>query len=492
MNYDKEIKIFVKTNPDYYIKQFQKIGSSAKTVFSFNFFAALLGPVWFGARSLWNYALVFLMLETFAIVQITRGFFGNVSAAAYEKIAGIEATIVFRQQQLEVAIKNEPEKIEVFERTITSLKQAVESYKLEAKIVEENAIYIAIFGLIVFVVLKLVQGMIANNILEKRFSYWLSDSSISTGMKLYNYLVSIFFTLVVIIFTTIHYGFPNSVKFLNTFPTHPDIRLVSINWIETAFQSAVLKGDAFFDGISFGIRTVLDFLELLFLQTPWIVIFTLIVLLTTVCAGPRAGIISGSFLAYMGLLGFWKLAMITIALLNTAAFLSISIGIPLGIFCATRPKFYAFIRPIMDFMQTMPAFVFMIPVIAFFGVGKVAAVLITMIFGGTPVVRFTVLGLKGVPSHVREAAISYGASKWYLLTKVDLPLAMPTIMAGVNQTVLLSLTMVVVASLVGAKGLGLEVLEALQYTNVGQGILAGIAILFCALILDKIVQGKKN
>jgi hypothetical protein len=109
------------------------------------------------------------MLETFAIVQIIRGFFGNVSAAAYEKVAGIEATIVFRQQQLEVAIKNEPEKIEVFERTITSLKEAVESYKLEAKIVEENAIYIAIFGLIVFVVLKLVQGMIANNILEKDF-----------------------------------------------------------------------------------------------------------------------------------------------------------------------------------------------------------------------------------------------------------------------------------------------------------------------------------
>ena len=214
--------------------------------------------------------------------------------------------------------------------------------------------------------------------------------------------------------------------------------------------------------------------------------------MTTLSAGPRAGIITGSFLAYMGLLGFWKLAMITIALLNTAAALSIIIGIPLGIYCSRRPKFYSFIRPIMDFMQTMPAFVFMIPVIAFFGVGKVAAVLITMIFGGTPVVRFTVLALKGVPENVREAAISYGASKWYLLRKVDLPLAAPTIMAGVNQTVLLSLTMVVVASLVGAKGLGLEVLEALQYTNVGQGILAGIAILFCALILDKIVQGKKN
>ena len=134
----------------------------------------------------------------------------------------------------------------------------------------------------------------------------------------------------------------------------------------------------------------------------------------------------------------------------------------------------------------------MIPVIAFFGTGKVSAVIITMIFGGTPVVRLTVLGLKGVPEAIREAAIAYGASKWYLLTKVDLPLAMPTILAGVNQTVMLSLAMVVVASLIGAKGLGQDVLEALQYANVGQGILAGIAILFCALILDQVIQGKKK
>jgi glycine betaine/proline transport system permease protein len=134
----------------------------------------------------------------------------------------------------------------------------------------------------------------------------------------------------------------------------------------------------------------------------------------------------------------------------------------------------------------------MIPVIAFFGTGKVSAVIITMIFGGTPVVRLTVLGLKGVPEAIREAAIAYGASKWYLLTKVDLPLAMPTILAGVNQTVMLSLAMVVVASLIGAKGLGQDVLEALQYANVGQGILAGVAILFCALILDQVIQGKKK
>jgi ABC-type proline/glycine betaine transport system permease subunit len=143
----------------------------------------------------------------------------------------------------------------------------------------------------------------------------------------------------------------------------------------------------------------------------------------------------------------------------------------------------------MDFMQTMPAFVFMIPVIAFFGTGKPAAVVTTMIFGGTPVVRLTVLGLRGVPDSVREAAISFGANKWYLLTRVDLPLASPSIRAGINQTIMLSLAMVVVASLIGAKGLGEDVLEALQYANVGQGILAGFAILFCAMILDRIVQG---
>ena len=143
----------------------------------------------------------------------------------------------------------------------------------------------------------------------------------------------------------------------------------------------------------------------------------------------------------------------------------------------------------MDFMQTMPAFVFMILVIAFFGTGKSAAVVTEMIFGGTPVVWLTVLGLRGVPENVREAAISYGASKWYFLTKVDLPLAAPSSRAGINQTIMLSLAMVVVASLTGAKGLCEDVLEALQYANVGQGILARFAIRFCAMMLDRIVQG---
>ena len=486
------IKNFVITNPEYYIKEFKKIGSKPSYSFSFNLFAALFGPIWFGLRNVWNYALTFLIVETFAVVQIIRGLFGNITKDALEKIDKIQSTIDFRNKQLQSAIENNPDKVDVYKRAINSLEEAMKEYVVDVQIIEASAIWITFSGIILLIFIKLVQGVLANTILEKRYSEWLSNKLISPGMKTKNYLLSIGFTIVIMFFSVIHYSFPGFFSIMNDFPTHPEIRLTSIKWVETIFDYAVIKGDALFTAITIGIRSVLDFLELLFVKTPWIVIITTIVTLTGLAAGPRAAIYSAGFLCYMGFLGFWVKAMTTLALLGTAAVLSIAIGIPLGIFCARRQRFYSMIRPIMDFMQTMPAFVFMIPVIAFFGTGKVAAVIITMIFGGTPVVRLTVLGLRGVPETIREAAIAYGASKWYLLRKVDLPLATPSILAGVNQTVMLILAMVVVASLIGAKGLGQDVLEALQYANVGQGILAGVAILFVALILDRVVQGKKR
>jgi len=486
------IKNFVISNPDYYIKEFKKIGSKPSYSYSFNLFAALFGPVWFGLRNVWNYALAFLIVETFAVVQIVRGLFGNITKDAVEKIDKIQSTIDFRYKQLEAAKENNPEKVEVYERAIKSLEEAMKEYVVDVQQIEASAIWITISGILLLIFVKFIQGILANTVLEKRYSEWLSNKSISPGMKPKNYLLSVGFTIVIMFFSVIHYSFPGFFSIMNDFPTHPEIRLTSIKWVETIFDYAVIKGDAVFTAITIGIRSVLDFLELLFVKTPWIVIITTIVVLTALSAGIRTAIYSAGFLAYMGFLGFWVKAMTTLALLGTAAILSIVIGIPLGIYCARRQRFYSMIRPIMDFMQTMPAFVFMIPVIAFFGTGKVAAVIITMIFGGTPVVRLTVLGLRGVPETIREAAIAYGASKWYLLRKVDLPLATPSILAGVNQTVMLSLAMVVVASLIGAKGLGQDVLEALQYANVGQGILAGIAILFVALILDRVVQGKKR
>jgi len=483
---------FVRTNPDYYIGNFDKIGGRSGFTATFNAMAGLFGPIWFGARGLWSWALPFLILETVAIVQVARGLFGDLAAEAMARIASIEGTLELRRSQLAAAIESGSDKAEVYRRTVDSLEANIGGIRAEAQALADQGIWIALAGLALLVCVKTAQAVAANWALEVRFSEWLSDNTIRSGMPVSQIAFSAIFVIMIVLASVLHYSFPDRFSLLSAFPTDPDIRLVSIDGVETFFAFCVANGDALFDAITYCIRLLLDTLELIFVSTPWIVVSSLIILLTWLTAGVRAAVWSGAFLAYMGLLGFWDKAMTTLALLGTAACLSIVIGIPLGMFAARRPRFYSVIQPIMDFMQTMPAFVFMIPVIAFFGTGKPAAVVTTMIFGGTPVVRLTVLGLRGVPESVREAAIAFGANKWYLLTRVDLPLASPSIRAGINQTIMLSLAMVVVASLIGAKGLGEDVLEALQYANVGQGILAGFSILFCAMILDRIVQGARK
>jgi glycine betaine/proline transport system permease protein len=488
----ENIRTFVRTNPDYYIRNFDKIGASSRFTPTFNVMAGLFGPIWFGARGLWSWALPFLILEALAFVQIARGLFGDLAADAMARIASIEGTLELRRQQLAAAIESNSDRVDAFQRTVDSLEANIGGIRAEAEALAAEGPTIVLTGIALLIVVKVIQAIVANWALEARFSEWLSDRSVRSGLPPQHIVLSALFMVIIVATAMVHYSFPGRYSLLSTFPTDPDIRLTGITLVENFIAWCVSNSEAFFDGLTFAIRSLLDALEVILVQTPWIVIVSLIVLLTWLTAGLRTAIYSGAFLAYMGLLGFWEAAMTTLALLGTAALLSIAIGIPLGMFAARRPRFYAFIQPIMDFMQTMPAFVFMVPVIAFFGVGKPAAVIVTMIFGGTPVVRLTVLGLRGVPESVREAAISFGANKWYLLTKVDLPLASPSIRAGINQTIMLSLAMVVVASLIGAKGLGEDVLEALQYANVGQGILAGFAILFCAMILDRIVQGARK
>lgn len=483
---------FVTSNPAYYQAQFEKIGSRANFTWTFNLIAAALGPIWFGMRGLWNWGLPFIILETFAIIQLARGLFGDLGADARARIAEIEGTLSFRYEQLQSAIDNQTDKVEVFQRAIDSLEAAIGGIRQEAVQAEETATTVALTGLAILLVVKAIEGVIANPALEKRFSEWLSDRTVASGLVTARTATTIVFVAIIFMVSIIHFTFPGVVGWFATFPTDPQIRLSAIELVEQLFEAVRSSGQYVFDSISYGIRVVLDGLEVLFVSSPWPVIASFIILLTWLSAGLGGAVAAGCFLAYMGLFGFWEKAMTTLALLGTAALLSICLGIPLGLFSARRPRFYAVIRPIMDFMQTMPSFVFMIPVIAFFSVGKPAAVITTMIFGGTPVVRLTVLGMRGVPESIREAAIAYGATKWYLLTKVDLPLAAPSILAGVNQTIMLSLAMVVVASLIGAKGLGEDVLEALQYSSVGQGILAGFAILFCAMILNRIVQGKRD
>lgn len=488
----KNIRTFVRTSPDYYIRMFDKIGASSKFTPTLNFLAGLFGPIWFAARGLWNWALPFLIIETLALVQIARGLFGDLGAAAIARIASVEGTLDLRRQQLAAAIESNSDRMDAFQRTVDSLEANIGGIRAEADALAATGPAVALTGLVILVMAKVVQAVVANSALEVRFSDWMSDHTIRSGLPVGQIFFSSIFMALITVAAMMHYSFPGRFTLLSDFPTDPNIRLGSIDRVEAFFNWAVLNGEVLFDAITYCIRLVLDALEVVFVSTPWVVVASLIVLLTWLTAGVRMAIYSSAFLAYMGLLGFWEKAMTTLALLGTAACLSILIGIPLGMFAARRLRFYKAIQPIMDFMQTMPAFVFMIPVIAFFGTGKPAAVVLTMIFGGTPVVRLTVLGLRGVPESVREAAISFGANKWYLLTKVDLPLAGPSIRAGINQTIMLSLAMVVVASLIGAKGLGEDVLEALQYANVGQGILAGFAILFCAMILDRIVQGGRK
>ena len=483
------LRRFVTFNPAYYRREFTKIGDTTGFVWSFNLVAALLGPIWFGLRGLWKWGLPFVIVETLALTQIMRGLFGDLSVEARARIDSIQGTLSLRRGQLQAAIDDNSEKIDAIKTWIVSLEQEIGNIEREIHAADESAVWVAALGFAGLLMIKFVQGVLANAILEKRFFEWLSDRNLKSGLEPMRAVLSAAFVLFVYLIGILFYGFGDPTTLLGEFPTDPEYRLTAINWIVGFFDWLTDAGAGVFYLISYGIRIFLDQLEVLFVETPWPIVASFIILLTGLTAGVRGAVFAAASLAFMGALEFWEKAMTTLALLGTAACISISIGIPLGVFCARRERFYSVIRPIMDFMQTMPSFVFMIPVIALFSVGKPAAIVITMIFGGTPVVRLTVLGLRGVPESVREAAIAFGASKWYLLSKVDLPLAAPSIFAGINQTIMLSLAMVVVASLIGAKGLGEDVLEALQYANVGQGILAGFAILFCAMILNRIIQG---
>jgi glycine betaine/proline transport system permease protein len=187
-------------------------------------------------------------------------------------------------------------------------------------------------------------------------------------------------------------------------------------------------------------------------------------------------------------LNLWDPTITTLALVLISTLLAILIGIPLGILAGVSKGFYKVITPILDFMQTMPAFVYLIPAIPFFGLGAVSAVFATVIFSIPPAIRLTALGIKQVPKDLIEASDAFGSTRFQRLIKIQLPLATPTIMAGINQTIMLSLSMVVIAAMIGAKGLGGEVWKAIQRLNLGLGFEAGLSVVIVAMVLDRITQ----
>ena len=476
----------------YYRQSFAYMMEAPGYRFTFNVLAALLGPVWFGARGLWSWFLGFLLLETLAFIQIGRGLFGDLGREFRERAERIGETLDLRMQQIAKAEETGASTLESLKRAAASLESALAEAQAAAEAADSTGLTFVLAGLALLAVFKFIQGALANWTLEGQFARWRSDRNVAHGWSRARLAVALGLAAAVIGLSTIKFAQPDAIAFLKTFPTNSNWRLNVGDGVQAVFDWTKTAGRGFFDGLTLGMRTLLDWIEVLLVDTPWPVVALIVIMLAYLSAGPRVAIFTGAALAYLGLLGFWEKAMTTVALLGAAAMISITLGIPLGIYCARRPRAFAIVRPILDFMQSMPSFVYLIPVVAFIGSGKPAGVVATMIFGSPPVIRFTVLGLQQVPEAVREAALAFGATPRYLLWRVDLPLAAPTIMAGVNQTILLSLAMVVVASLIGAKGLGEDVLEALQYAAAGQGILAGLAILFCALILDRIVAGKRS
>jgi glycine betaine/proline transport system permease protein len=196
----------------------------------------------------------------------------------------------------------------------------------------------------------------------------------------------------------------------------------------------------------------------------------------------------------IGVLGLWDKAMQTLALMLVATSISVVVGIPVGIIMSRSNRFRAGLLPLLDAMQTMPSFVYLIPALLLFGLGKVPAIFATVIYAVVPVIRLTDLGIRLVDKEVVEASQAFGATPRQQLFGVYLPLALPTIMAGVNQTTMLALSMVVVASMIGARGLGEEVLLGIQRLDVGRGAAAGLAIVFLAIVMDRITQsyGKRS
>ena len=221
---------------------------------------------------------------------------------------------------------------------------------------------------------------------------------------------------------------------------------------------------------------------------PWV----LIIIFTALAwyLSKRKGIALFTFLG-LGLIwnmGLWDPTISTLALIIIATVIAIVIGLPLGIVSALSKVAYRIITPILDVMQTMPAFVYLIPAIPFFGLGAVGAIFSTVIFSVPPCIRLTCLGIQQVPKELVEAADAFGSSKTQKLFKVQLPIATPTIMAGINQTIMLSLSMVVIAAMIGAGGLGGEVWKAIQRLEPGRGFEAGIGIVIIAIILDRVMQ----
>ncbi|MEQ8347656.1 MAG: glycine betaine/L-proline ABC transporter permease ProW [Sneathiellaceae bacterium] len=259
-------------------------------------------------------------------------------------------------------------------------------------------------------------------------------------------------------------------------------------WIDSGLGWLVDNFRPLFQAIRWPIDLLLQAMEgLLTGLSPWIVL-AVIGLGAWQLAGGRLAIGAILSMIVVGLVGAWDEAMVTLSLVITSVLFCIAIGLPTGIWLARSDRAATAMRPILDAMQTTPAFVYLVPIVMLFGIGNVPGVVVTIIFALPPLIRLTNLGIRQVPPDLVEAATSFGASRRQLLYKVQLPMAMPTIMAGINQTLMLALSMVVIASMIAVGGLGQMVLRGIGRLDMGLAVTGGVGIVILAIIIDRLTQ----
>ncbi len=260
-------------------------------------------------------------------------------------------------------------------------------------------------------------------------------------------------------------------------------------YIQTFIKWLIVAWGPFFDGMSSLLLGVLLQIEAFLKWVPWWAWVATVVLMSWKLSHSFfKSILPGLLIMTIGMFGLWEVAMETLGIVIVAVLISLLAGIPTGIGMAVSDRFNAFTMPLLDAMQTMPSLVYLIPALMLFGLGKVPGVIATVIYAIPPVIRLTNLGIRQVSRDVQEAAVVFGASRWQLLKEVRFPLAIPTILAGINQTTMMALSMVVIASMIGAGGLGEEVLKATNRIDVGKGFEAGWAIVVLAIVIDRISQ----
>ena len=271
-------------------------------------------------------------------------------------------------------------------------------------------------------------------------------------------------------------------------PSDYEIYLPIAEWIEKNVKEWLFTQRPLFKKLSAPIETVLNSLDSLFNLIPFPIAILIFIFFAYRTNGLKFSCLTVIGLVFIDLVDLWSESMTTLAMIFTAVIFCIIIGIPLGILSSRSKTFEIIMRPILDIMQTIPSFVYLIPVVMLFGIGLTPGVVATIIFALPPIIRLTNLGIRQVGKGFKEAGSSLGLTKLLILIKIEMPLALKTIMAGINQTLMLALSMVVIAALIGAGGLGLTVYVALGRLDIGSAVIGGTAIVILAIILDRITQ----